>query len=103
MEKIAIDTYVFDEFRRSSCIYIDKPDRILSLVDLSQGKMFFLSVGKICEALRREVPRSRQAHYLHRRFFLHKGTRHSRMEGKDIVKYRYIRLRTSSDERKATV
>lgn len=103
MEKFVTDIYVLDEFRRSGYTYIDKTDRILPLVSLSQGKVFFLSVVKTCETLRREVPCSRQAYHPHRRFLLHKGTRHSRMEDKDIVKYRSIRLRIPSDERKATI
>lgn len=103
MEEIVTDIYTFDEFRRSGYTYIDKTDRILPLVDLSQGNMFFRSVVKICETLHREVPRSRQMHHTHWRFFSHKGTRHSRMEDKDIVKCRHTCLRIPSDRRKATV
>ena len=43
MEKIATDIYSFEELRKNGFTYVDKTDRILPLVDLSQGKLFFIA------------------------------------------------------------
>ncbi|MDO5318034.1 MAG: AAA family ATPase [bacterium] len=43
MEKIATDTYSFECLRQGGYVYVDKTDILLSLVDGSFGKQFFIA------------------------------------------------------------
>lgn len=43
MEKIATDIFTFEDLRKDGFTYVDKTDRLLPLVDLSIGKLFFVA------------------------------------------------------------
>ena len=43
MEKLATDIYTFSELVKNGFTYIDKTDRLWSLVNLSIGKQFFIA------------------------------------------------------------
>ena len=43
MEKLATDIFTFEELINNGFTYVDKTDRLLSLVNMSIGKQFFIA------------------------------------------------------------